>query len=372
MLCDAEPVLDSTELRPIERTRVRRGSLIVAAMLCVALVAGTVGWALATVFSPPDEVLDVQPFTTVRVASGEVGSSINLNTVAEWTPVPTGVNQSIGTVTSVEVKAGDEVDVGAALYTVDLRPVLAGKGKVPAFRALSSGATGADVSQLQTMLQSLGFYDGPVDGTFGLGVYWAVQNWQKSLGLIQTGIVELGDVLFLPDLPTRVAPDTETLSTGAQLAGGEQVLSTVPSSPTFRIPVTETQASLLPTAARVLITSPKGADWIGFAGEQTTDESGAINVELKGQDGSAICAKACVELPVTGPSLLRSQIITVETVQGLTVPTAALRSRANGSPAVIDEAGVEHPVEILASARGMSVIEGVKAGLQVRVPANEG
>jgi hypothetical protein len=36
---------------------------------------------------------------------------------------------------------------------------------------------------------------------------------------------------------------------------------------------------------------------------------------------------------------------------------------------VVDEEGQELPVTIITSAKGMSVIEGVEAGLRVRVPA---
>jgi hypothetical protein len=72
---------------------------------------------------------------------------------------------------------------------------------------------------------------------------------------------------------------------------------------------------------------------------------------------------------VTGQTLLLSKIVTVETVSGLVVPSAALLSAADGAVSVIDEEGVSHPVTVETSARGMSVVDGVSAGLRVRVPA---
>jgi hypothetical protein len=60
--------------------------------------------------------------------------------------------------------------------------------------------------------------------------------------------------------------------------------------------------------------------------------------------------------------------VTVETVRGATVPSAALLTHPDGTVAVVDAAGEEHPVTVVASARGMSLIEGVELGLRVRLP----
>ncbi len=69
-------------------------------------------------------------------------------------------------------------------------------------------------------------------------------------------------------------------------------------------------------------------------------------------------------------SLLSARIITQPIVTGVVAPSAALRSDPDGSVSVIDEAGgVAHPVTVVASAKGMSVVDGVAAGLRVRVPA---
>jgi hypothetical protein len=135
------------------------------------------------------------------------------------------------------------------------------------------------------------------------------------------------------------------------------------------IPITEAQAPLIPSGTRVLIAAPSGEQWEAVAGEQTAGEGGSIMVSLQGVDGAVICGKECASLPVTGPSRLRSEVVTVDEVQGLTVPTAALRSGADGTAVVVDEEGQELPVTIITSAKGMSVIEGVEAGLRVRVPA---
>jgi len=101
----------------------------------VLLVGAIAGWAGGTVLTPTQDVLDSTAFTFVEVVNGEVGSSINLNTVAEWTPVPVGANQASGTVTTVNVGPGDEVTQGTVLYTVNLRPVVIAQGPIPSFQS---------------------------------------------------------------------------------------------------------------------------------------------------------------------------------------------------------------------------------------------
>jgi hypothetical protein len=337
----------------------------------ILLVGAVIGWAASTVFTPPRDVLSSTSFTTVEVVDGEVGSSITLNTVAEWTPIPVGSNQASGIVTSVKVKAGSLVKPGNTLYTVDLRPVVIAKGAVPSFRSLGEGDTGADVSQLQRMLKSAGFSTAGPTGTFSAVTTTGVKSWQKARGMDATGIVQAGDIIYVPTLPTRVALDTTLVSRGATLAGGEKVLTGLPSSPEFAIPVTDAQAAIMPEGTRIEITAPEGGTWDGFVVARETDEESGTRVILDGADGAAICGESCDTIAVEGQTFLLSTIVTVETVSGLTVPSAALRSMADGSIAVTDAEGVDYPVTVVTSARGMSIIEGVEAGLEVRVPATD-
>ena len=97
-------------------------------------------------------------------------------------------------------------------------------------------------------------------------------------------------------------------------------------------------------------------------------DSSTISVYLTGVDGAAICGDACATLPVTEQTSLASRVVTVESVTGLRVPSAALLSKADGKTVVVDQNGVEHTVTVLTSARGMSIIEGVDDGTKVRVP----
>lgn len=347
----------------------RRWLWLTLGVLVTLAVGVAVGWSVSTVLSPAEDAVASSPYTYVAVKPGEVGASVNLNTVATWPQVPVGANRATGVVTGVSVAAGDEVAQGASVYSVNLRPVVVAEGAVPAFRAIARGTEGADVAQLQQMLVALGFYSGAVDGKAGAATVGAIMRWQKSTAVPQTGIVEIGDVIFVPTLPSRVALDEKIVYRGATLSGGEAVLQGLAAAPTFTMPVTDAQAALIPAGARVEITSPSGEPWVAFAGAQSSDpDTATVTVTLEAEEGAVICNDACGEIPAVGEELLSSRVITVETVKGLVVPSAALISDAGGQIAVITESGERVPVTVLAAARGMSVIEGVEAGTNVRIP----
>lgn len=54
---------------------------------------------------------------------------------------------------------------------------------------LQAGSSGPEVSQVQTQLQSLGFFNGTIDGNFGPDTQAAVMQFQTSQGLTADGIV---------------------------------------------------------------------------------------------------------------------------------------------------------------------------------------
>ncbi|GAA2449456.1 peptidoglycan-binding domain-containing protein [Agromyces soli] len=357
-------------LTATERTAPRRTPRLIAATVLLGVGAGA-GWAATSVFAPPDEVT-ASTYTYVDVVDGEVGSSVRLTTMAAWRQVPAGTNRAAGTVTSVELAAGDEVRTGSVLYSVELRPVVAAVGTVPAFRPIGRDAQGPDVRQLQQLLTDLGHYDGLVDGGFGPRTEAAVKAWQDSLGLPADGVVQAGDLVFLPELPGRVTLDDELVRPGASLSGGEQLVSMLPRQPEFTIPVSRAQAATMPVGTAVEIEAPDGGAWsaVIVAQEPSAEADDQVGLRLGAAGGTPICVDACTKIPVLGDARLSSTVITQAPTSGLVVPAAALRSSADGAVAVIDREGRSHPVTVLASARGMAVVDGVRAGLRVRVPAD--
>ncbi len=345
----------------------RRLKPILVAGALALLVGGALGAAGFAVFSPARSIDSTSDFVLATVAEGEVGSTITLNSVASWEAEPLGVNRGAGVVTSISVADGDEVAVGTPVYSLDLRPVVVASGSIPSFRDLSSGGTGPDVVQLQQFLAELGMYSGTPDGNFGPSTVRAVKAWQRQLGVTADGVVRGGDLVYLPNLPIRVVLDREVLVVGGSLGGGETVVSALSAEPTFTIPASDTQARLLDPGMRVEISAGDGREWTATVGDITVNAEGETIAHLTAGDSDSICAPDCALLSPNDETLLASRVIVVEPVVGLRIPTAAIQTRADQSTFVTDADGMERAVAVIASAQGMSVVEGVDAGLVVRV-----
>lgn len=64
------------------------------------------------------------------------------------------------------------------------------KEQVQAFsnQVIQKGAVGEDVTELQSRLKNIGFYNKKIDGAFGWSTYWAVRNFQYEFGMKVDGV----------------------------------------------------------------------------------------------------------------------------------------------------------------------------------------
>lgn len=119
---------------------------------------------------------------------------------------------------------GSEVERGTVLYAAEDEPVVALAGPVPAWRTLEPGVdAGADVRQLEENLTALGFGAGvSVDDEFTSATAAAVKQWEAALGRADPdGVVDLGDVVFLPLPGTILAHEA---GVGDPLEAGTPIL----------------------------------------------------------------------------------------------------------------------------------------------------
>jgi peptidoglycan hydrolase-like protein with peptidoglycan-binding domain len=341
---------------------------VAGAVVGLVLVGIAGGWALRTMLAPAADVLQGQGYTLVTAVYGTVGQSLRLNVTAEWTPELVVANQATGTVTTVELDTGAEVAPGDPVYTVDLRPVVVAAGEVPAFRDLGHGSQGDDVAQVQELLRTLGHPVGPADGRFGTAVHEAVRAWQRDLGVAADGVVRRGDVVFVPALPARLALAPEVV-VGAAVAGGEPAVQVLPRAPSFTITLPDNQARLVSPGTAVEMPRDDGAAWRATVSEVRPAGEGAGPVAvLVGVEGAPVCRDACDQVPVQSDTLLPGLIQVVPEESGVTVPAAALVTTAAGQTGVVLDSGQLRPVEVVASASGVAVVEGVEVGEQVRTP----
>jgi peptidoglycan hydrolase-like protein with peptidoglycan-binding domain len=280
-----------------------------------------------------------------------------------------------GTVTSLP-RAGSVVERGDALYRLDGDPIVLMYGSTPAYRALQSGVSdGRDVRELEQNLVALGFDPGTVDDSFTSSTATAVNDWQESAGLEQTGAVELGRVVFLPG-PRRVGE--HKTSVGSVLSSGSEVLDT---SSNKRVVTVELDASLQEMAHkgdRVEVTMPDGS-----LGRGRITDVGRVARELESSSADPD-AEAQMVIDVTielrsnrGAGRLDEAPVSVGLAQEtrrdvLAVPVNALVARRGGGYGV-ELAGSRRIVPVRAGmfADGYVEVSGgsIREGTRVVVPS---
>ena len=347
------------------RTRV---GLAWAGSVALALVVG-LGTGRATL-APPESPDAATPASAYTVIDGTVGRTSTFSVNVEWPRRTIGYSLSEGAVTSVEVVSGDTVENGQVLYDVNLRPVVIAQGETPAFRDLAQGVKGPDVSALQRLLIEGGHLAGEPDGDFGPGTTAAVKAWQRSLGIERTGSVLAQDIVFAPDLPTRVVL-ADGIEVGKRLTIGEVAVEVVLTDPDFSIAV---DGNAVPPAAGSPVTvSFDTHSWparIGATAPSATDQTGT-KLRLESDDGGTLCGDECTSLPLVPPSgSVTASVEIVPSASGSVVPVAALGQDSVGGYFVTSLDGDRVPVEVLSTDGSRAVVDGVEAGEQIQTLAD--
>ena len=282
-----------------------------------------------------------------------------------------------GTVTALP-NAGAVIQRGQALYSVDNRPVILLYGDLPAWRRLAAGmADGPDVKQLEQNLAALGHAseaDMPVDERFTSATTAAVRRWQKANGMEETGVVELGQTVFLPGA-LRVAE--VKAEKGSQAPPGTPVLTCTSTDRVVQVDLDATRQSLAKVGDKVEVKLPDGRTTAG-----TIATVGTV-AQSKGQGENAkrvVSVTVTLDDPGATGSVDQSPVkmgITSDSRKGvLAVPVNALLALAEGGYGVRLVNGTD-PGRIVAVtpglfARGMVEVsgDGLSEGDQVEVPAS--
>jgi peptidoglycan hydrolase-like protein with peptidoglycan-binding domain len=104
-------------------------------------------------------------------------------------------------------------------------------GDIPAWREFQIGmSSGLDIKQLKQNLIALGLAAErglKIDTNYDADTAEIVKEWQLELGLVQTGRLSFGDVIFLPGV-SLVEYSTSFPSLGAHISTGTPLMSLVP------------------------------------------------------------------------------------------------------------------------------------------------
>ena len=263
---------------------------------------------------------------------------------------------------------GTTLTQGSHVYTVAGNNTYLLHGSIPAWRAFEEGMSdGEDVTQLETALSELGYFEATPNAHFDWNTIAAIKKWQKALSLPQSGSLPLGTVLFAPEdlrigaLKARVG-DNATMETelftasssrqviSANLKLSDQALGVVGNSVTVRLP-----GSAVTTTGTITSVEPPREKASEEGSKETTKER-IIPITVTPDDTSALdgLQEASVSLGLT--SQTRTGV--------LSVPLGALVALSS------DQFGVE-VVDEKGEIRRVPVTVGLFAGDRVEVSGDE-
>jgi multidrug efflux pump subunit AcrA (membrane-fusion protein) len=165
---------------------------VLAWVLGSVILALVVGWLAASrIESPADAAARTAPPTPSPILVPVERRVLSSNVVTRGTgrfglPQPISIAPSLlkpnpGLITTLPLP-NTQIEEGGALLTASGRPALVLAGKIPAFRDLVPGTSGADVRQLEEALARLGFDPGSIDGNYDRRTSEAVARWYRSAG----------------------------------------------------------------------------------------------------------------------------------------------------------------------------------------------
>lgn len=181
----------------------------------------------------------------------------------------------------------------------------------------------------------------------------------------------MGELVAVGDLPAVVQLG-EGIVVGKVLAGGEDSVLAPTGAREFVLVVTQDQARLIPAEARVEITFEDRV-WDAVIAGSALDENGSTTFTLAAPDGGEVCDPDCGVFPNDEQVTLRSRVVVVPEVSGITVPASAVHTRADGSAYVITDVG-EVDVVVRGSGQGVAVVEGegIEPGTRIQVADGQG
>jgi len=365
---------------PAVTRRGRRGRQAAAIVLALSVLGAGAGAGVAWpegAFRSPGSSGTAQgapPPATWTVTRQDLSSQVPVNATLGYAGAYTVLGQGGGALTSLP-SAGQVIRQGQVLYRVDNdSPVVLLYGSVPAWRALSEGLTGADVSQLNHDLVALGYASRSDISSLGWDYFsretaFGVQRMESALGVSSPpGTLALGSVVFEP-VALRVS---HVLGTLGGPAGGP-VLAATSGRHVVTIPLSTSQQPQVAVGDAVTVTLPDGAS--------TPAKISSVGTVASGTAGNATIL---VTVTLTHPSAagrldqapVTVYITTGSVTSALVVPVTALQAQSSGGYAV-EVAGpgstrrlVPVKVGIVNDSSGLVQVTGALApGEQVVVPA---
>ena len=309
--------------------------------IVVVVAAGAVSAWWAGVLSPAASSgagHEAPPPATQPVVRQDLAATTPETATLGYAGLYTVTGQGGGTLTWLP-PPGQVIRQGQVLYKTDNgSPVVLLYGTVPAWRALSEGIAGADVSQLNHDLVRLGYVRRADIAALG----WDYYSWETAYGVqlleehlrvsFPPGSLSLGQVVFKPEA-LRVSQVTGSL--GGPASG--PVLTATSDRHVVTIPLDASMQSEVKAGDTVSITLPDGTTTPGVV-----SSVGTVATTTPGSGGSptaTIPVQVTLTDPGTAGTLDQAPVtvnLTTESSPGpvLAVPVTALVAQSPGGYAV--------------------------------------
>jgi biotin carboxyl carrier protein len=303
--------------------------------LAGALVASGVGaWLWASDTSTETPSATAGPGATASVERGTISAIESWDGALERGTPFTVKSSAGGTVTRL-ADQGAAVGRGDVLFRVDEEPVTLLSGVVPMYRDLQSGASGADVAQIEANLAELGHAGFTVDDDYTSSTADAVRAWQQSIGATPTGAVRRGDVIFAP---AGGQVDTLRSEVGDVVAPGAPVLDITGADQVVNLEVDVDDLDRFAVDTEVTVLVPGSDERTGTVSRTTVVEA-APDPMAEGGAATESVVQVEIALGENGPEPLVGASVEVvvavdERTDVLLVPVNALLALAEGGYAL--------------------------------------
>jgi len=318
-----------------------------------------------------DQTAAAVPVNTTKVAQQTLKDTESADGELGFGTTSAAVNRAAGTITGVP-DSGQEFRRGHTVYSVDNKPTTLMYGALPAYRKLSDGSEGTDVLQLEQNLSAMGYTGFTVDDEYTDATAEAVEEWQEDLGLDETGVVELGSVLFAPG---HIRVDSVEAQEGTPIGPNQNVLTYTGTTKAVTVQLDAADQRLAKPNAKVDVTLSDGATVPGRVEKVSTviipaespdkDPETKVEAIVAIDNQKAVAAWSLASVDVTFTASERKNV--------LTVPVSALVALSEGGFGVEVSDGTASryvPVKTGLFAGGKVEISGagIKAGTEVGIP----
>jgi len=321
---------------------VKRKTWVLAAAAVLVAVTATGGVVAMSSAKQATSAAQEPSVNTVKVERGRLLDMVSQNGTLTYRARSDGspyavINQARGIYTELP-DDGDSIGCGDVLYRVDDHPVLLLCGSTPAYRSLSEGTSGPDVTELNANLVHLGYATraqlDPSSDRFSSETASAVEKLQSKLGEDQTGSLALGRAVFLPE-SVRIAKMTGEL--GGSAGPGAQVAQATSDTLEVQVALDPSQQGEVKRGDPAQITLPGNASVTG-----KVDRLGRVAQVPAGQNTGAGAATIPAYISLDDPEKARGldrapvqvEITTKGVESALSVPVTAIVGKSGGGFAV--------------------------------------